>query len=77
MNINEQKYKLYFCNVNNRYMHATGLHCFELWLSVFNTTIKNISFISSKSILLLKETGIPRENHILYLSNKIVSSTPC
>jgi hypothetical protein len=30
---------------------------------VFNATFNNISVISWRSILLMEETGIPRENH--------------
>jgi hypothetical protein len=30
---------------------------------VFNTTFNNISVISWQSVLLVEETGVPRENH--------------
>ena len=30
---------------------------------VFNATFNNISFISWRSVLLVKETGVPGENH--------------
>jgi hypothetical protein len=30
---------------------------------MFNATFNNISVISWQSVLLVKETGIPRENH--------------
>jgi len=30
---------------------------------VFNTTFNNISVVSWWSVLLLEETGVPRENH--------------
>jgi hypothetical protein len=30
---------------------------------VFNTTFNNISVISSLSVLLVEETGVPGENH--------------
>jgi len=30
---------------------------------VFSTTIKNISVISWRSVLLVEETGVPGENH--------------
>jgi len=30
---------------------------------VFNTTFNNISVISGRSVLLVEETGVPRENH--------------
>jgi hypothetical protein len=32
-----------------------------LWFMVFNATFNNISFISWQSILLVDETGVPRE----------------
>ena len=31
---------------------------------MFNATFNNISVISWRSVLLVKETGVPRENHI-------------
>ena len=43
---------------------------------VFNTICKNISAISRWSILLVEETGVPRENHWQTLSHNAVSSTP-
>jgi hypothetical protein len=36
--------------------------CTTLWV-VFNTTFNNISVISWRSVLLVKETGKPGENH--------------
>ena len=30
---------------------------------VFNATFNNISVISRQSVLLVEETGVPRENH--------------
>jgi len=33
------------------------------WIMVFNTTFNNISVISWRSVLLVEETGVPRENH--------------
>ena len=60
----------------------------ELWC--FNTTFSNISVISWRSVLLVeetvllvKETGVPRENNrpaisrCEALSHNVVSSTPC
>jgi hypothetical protein len=50
---------------------------------VFNTTFNNISVILRRSILLVKETGVPGENHRpaashwQTLSYDVVSSTPC
>jgi len=37
------------------YSNAVGL--------VFNSTFNNISVISWRSVLLVEETGVPRENH--------------
>jgi hypothetical protein len=53
------------------------------WFMVFNATFNNISDISWGSVLLVKETGIPGENHQPVeshwqtLSHNVVSSTPC
>jgi len=33
------------------------------WFMVFNATFNNISAISWRSVLLVEETGVPRENH--------------
>ena len=52
-------------------------------LMVFNATFNNISVTSWHSISLVKETGVPRENHwpvashLQILSHNVVSSTPC
>jgi hypothetical protein len=49
---------------------------------VFNTTFNNISVISWRSALFVKETGVPVENHKTcrtsptVLSHNAVSSTP-
>ena len=49
---------------------------------VFNPTFNNISVISWRSVLLVEETWVPRENHIPVvshwqtLSHNVVSSTP-
>jgi hypothetical protein len=34
-----------------------------VWFMVFNTTLNNISVISWRSVLLVEETRVPRENH--------------
>ena len=39
-----------------------------------NATFNNISVISWRSVLLVEETGIPRENHWQTLSHNVVSS---
>ena len=48
---------------------------------VFNGIFNNISDISWRSVLLVKETGVPGENHrpvaSQTLSHNVVSSTPC
>ena len=59
---------------------------FSVWLKVrvmvFSTTFNNISAISWRSVLFVKETGVPRENHrpvvSLWqtLSHNVVSITP-
>ena len=50
---------------------------------VFNTTFNNISVISWQSVLLMRETGVARENHRPVASHcptllhNAVLSTPC
>ena len=49
---------------------------------MFNSLFSSISVISCRSMLLVEETGVPRENHrpvVSYcetLSHNVVSSTP-
>ena len=43
---------------------------------VFNATFNNISVISWRAILLVEETGVPKENHRQTLSRNVVLSTP-
>jgi hypothetical protein len=49
---------------------------------VFNATFNNMSVISWWSVLLVEETGVPRENHRPVashrqtLSHNVVSNTP-
>jgi hypothetical protein len=49
------------------YMHqASDYHLSSKtgwWFMVFSTTFNNISVISWRSVLLVEETGVPRENH--------------
>ena len=53
-----------------------------VWFMVFNATFNNISVISWRSVLFVKETGVPGENHRPVashwqtLSDNVVSSTP-
>jgi len=55
---------------------------FRVTVVVFNATFNNISVISWRSILLVEETRVPRENHRpaashwQTLSHNVVSSTP-
>jgi hypothetical protein len=50
---------------------------------VLNATFNNISAILWQSVLLVEETGVPRENHWPVashwqpLSHNLISSTPC
>jgi len=52
-----------------------------LWIMAFYATFNNISVISWRSVLLVEETGVPRENHWPVashwqtLSHNVVSST--
>jgi hypothetical protein len=40
---------------------------------VFNATFNNISVISWRSVLLVEETRVPRENHLLQVTDFIIS----
>ena len=42
---------------------AKAVHHLYGWFMVFNATFNNISVISWQSVLLVEETGVPRENH--------------
>ena len=53
----EQKY-LY-----QAYKVCLSLHNSWFWFMVFKTTFNNISVILQQSVLLVEETGVPRENH--------------
>jgi hypothetical protein len=39
------------------------------WFMVFNATFNNISDVSWRSVLLVKETGVPGENPLLAASH--------
>ena len=53
------------------------------WFMVFNTTLSNSSVLSWRSVLMVEETRVPRENHRQVashahgqiLSHNVVSST--
>ena len=40
-----------------------------LFALLFNATLNNISVISWRSVLLVEDTGVPRENHRLVASH--------
>ena len=42
---------------------TTDLHLITGWVRVFDASFNNISVISWRSVLLVKETGVPTENH--------------
>ena len=42
----------------------------KVWVYVFNVTFNNISVISWRSVLLVEETGVPRENHWPAISHR-------
>ena len=45
---------------------SNGKYCMHIlvWFMVLNATFNNISVISWWSVLLVEETGVPRENHL-------------
>jgi hypothetical protein len=45
------------------------LYCFHILLRGYRFTFNNISVTSWRSVLLVKETGVPRENHRLIASH--------
>ena len=81
IHLNKEVYKqIYikkFCLSCNHYSCCT----IKVWLMMFNATFNNISVISWQLVLLVKKTGVPRENHWLVashwqtLSHNNVSST--
>jgi hypothetical protein len=55
-----------FCIAAKNLVHVYTLCFYILWLvgfMMFNTTFSIISVISWRSVLLVEETGGPRENH--------------
>jgi hypothetical protein len=50
-------------NVNNQNLIFSTFWVMRIRVVVYNATFNNISAISWQSVLLVKETGIPRENH--------------
>jgi hypothetical protein len=66
----------------NFYTSSAWIRLVWLGFKVFNATFNNVSVISWRSVLLVVESGIPRENHWpaashwQTLSRNVVSSTP-
>ena len=55
-----------FCNfLKEINSHTCGIYLFErmVWFMVFSITFSNILVISWRSVLMVKETGVPVENH--------------
>ena len=61
---------------------AKGVASTDAWFMVVNATFNNISVISWRSVVLVEETGVPRENHwpvashSQTLTHNVVLSTP-
>jgi hypothetical protein len=90
---------LFFINVNNSVTKMSGFwqkfrishQCYmyrdykgvRVRVMMFNATFNNISVISWRRVLLVEETGVPREihrpvaSHWQTLSHNVISSTPC
>jgi hypothetical protein len=88
-----------FINVNNSVTKMAGFwqkfrishQCYmyrdykgvRVRVMMFNATFNNISVISWRWVLLVEETGVPREihrpvaSHWQALSHNVISSTPC
>ena len=65
----------------SRQIIRTSLNKVWLGFMVFNANYNNISVIPWQSVLLVEETGVPRESHrpvasSWTLSHNVVSSTP-
>ena len=50
-------------NATHRFLHVSINFINTFMVMVFDATINNISVISWQSVLLVEETGVPRENH--------------
>ena len=75
----------WFLKKTKKYCSFKIYFCWNIWrvkVMVFNATVNNISVILWQSVLLVEETGVPRENHWPVashwqtLSHNVVSSTP-
>jgi len=70
-NVQENYYVNFELNPSRKDNMAVGL---VGWFMVFNTTFNNISVISWRSVLLVEETRVPRENHRPVASRRQTSS---
>jgi len=70
--------RLVGCFNNTRYSLYSMIIRLGVSVMVFNAIFNNISAILWQSVLLVKETGVPGENHRHWqaLSHNVVSSTP-
>ena len=66
LNLNTKK----ACDITVEF-HVVCLHRGLVWFDfmMFNATFNNISVISWRSVLLVEEIGVPRENHRLAASH--------
>ena len=55
--------KILFCSVLYHKLVIYWIMVYGLWFMVFNATFNNISVISWWSVLLVKKSGVPGENH--------------
>ena len=75
--IEEKTFSLY----HRKIKFTTKLQMLMVSFMVFNSTFNNISVISWRPVLLVEETGVPRENHqpvashSQTLSHNVISST--
>ena len=60
--VNLKPKKKYVACINKKYLFTFLLDCNRVRLMVFNATFNNISAISWWLVLLVEETGEPREN---------------
>ena len=72
---------IFFLFLSLKHTRATNFNCI-VRVTVFNITFNNISAISWRSVLLVEETGVHRENHgratnhRQTLSHNVVLNTP-
>jgi hypothetical protein len=51
------------CDVDKQFVSDLQQGDGFLWVLLFNATFNNISAILWQAVLLVEETGVPRENH--------------